>query len=31
MVIESMHNNFAEENTMSGEYVKTLIKKLSSC
>lgn len=29
MVIKSMNHNLPEESTMSGDYVKTLIKKLS--
>lgn len=29
MVIKSMNDNLPEEGTMSGDYVKTLIKKLS--
>lgn len=29
MVIKSMNDNLPEESTMSGDYVKTLIKKLS--
>lgn len=29
MVIKSMSHNLPEETTMSGDYVKTLIKKLS--